>query len=176
MALKHKPDKISIDWTSLSTTFEKRVFLASDTFVNAWNHLPQCRISASVNSVCIGSNNGLSPDRRQAIIWTNAGILLIRPIGKDISEIRIKMSSGKWRIFCPGEMHMKYYPNRSFLQSTSNGINGNLWYQLDNNVDGVMQKCGNSGASAGELLQFCTEPLMWCSGLFNSWITVNSLI
>ena len=25
----------------------------------------------------IGSDNGLSPDRRQAIIWTNAGILLI---------------------------------------------------------------------------------------------------
>ena len=25
----------------------------------------------------IGSNNGLSPGRRQAIIWTNAGILLI---------------------------------------------------------------------------------------------------
>ena len=24
----------------------------------------------------IGSDNGLSPDRRQAIIWTNAGILL----------------------------------------------------------------------------------------------------
>ena len=26
----------------------------------------------------IGSDNGLSPDRRQAIIWTKAGILLIR--------------------------------------------------------------------------------------------------
>ena len=29
----------------------------------------------------IGSGNGLSPDRRQAIIWTNAGVLLIRPLG-----------------------------------------------------------------------------------------------
>ena len=29
----------------------------------------------------IGSNNGLSPGRRQAIIWTNAGILLIRTLG-----------------------------------------------------------------------------------------------
>ena len=27
----------------------------------------------------IGLDNGLSPSRRQAIIWTNAGILLIRP-------------------------------------------------------------------------------------------------
>ena len=29
--------------------------------------------------IIIGSNNGLSPERRQAIIWTNAGILLIGP-------------------------------------------------------------------------------------------------
>ena len=33
---------------------------------------------ASVNWATIGSDNGLSPDRRQAIIWTNADILLIR--------------------------------------------------------------------------------------------------
>ena len=30
----------------------------------------------------IGSDNGMSPGRRQAIIWTNAGILLIGPLGK----------------------------------------------------------------------------------------------
>ena len=29
----------------------------------------------------IGSDNGLSPDRRQTIIWTNAGILLIGTLG-----------------------------------------------------------------------------------------------
>ena len=35
----------------------------------------------------IGSNNGLSPGRRQAIIWTNAGILLIGILGTNFSEI-----------------------------------------------------------------------------------------
>ena len=35
----------------------------------------------------IGSDNGLSPGRRQAIIWTNAGILLIGPLGINFSEI-----------------------------------------------------------------------------------------
>ena len=35
----------------------------------------------------IGSDNGLSPGRRQAIIWTNAGILLIGPLGTNFSEI-----------------------------------------------------------------------------------------
>ena len=32
----------------------------------------------------IGSESGLSPGRRQAIIWTNAGILLIGPLGTNV--------------------------------------------------------------------------------------------
>ena len=59
----------------------------------------------------IGSDNGLSPGRRQAIIWTNAGILLIRTLETNFSEIlgeihsfsfskmHFKMSSAKWRLF-----------------------------------------------------------------------------
>ena len=55
----------------------------------------------------IGSDNGLSPERRQTIIWTNAGILLIGPLGTNFREIvieiqtfslkkiRLKMSSAK---------------------------------------------------------------------------------
>ena len=35
----------------------------------------------------IGSENGLSPGRRQSIVWTNAGILLIRTLGTNLSEI-----------------------------------------------------------------------------------------
>ena len=34
----------------------------------------------------IGSDTDLSPDRCQAIIWINAGILLIRPSGTNLSE------------------------------------------------------------------------------------------
>ena len=61
----------------------------------------------------IGSDNGLSPGWRQAIIWTNAGILLIGPLGTNFSEIligihifsikemQLKMS-GKCRPFCLG--------------------------------------------------------------------------
>ena len=39
----------------------------------------------------IGSDNGLSPDRRQPIIWTNAGILLIGPSGTNFREIVIEI-------------------------------------------------------------------------------------
>ena len=66
------------------------------------------------NITIIGSDNGLSPGRRQAIIWTNVGILLIGTLGTNFSEmlieiltflfkkIHLKMSSGKWRPFCLG--------------------------------------------------------------------------
>ena len=41
----------------------------------------------------IGLDNGLSPGRRQAIIWTNAGILLMRPLETNISEIVIEIQT-----------------------------------------------------------------------------------
>ena len=42
----------------------------------------------------IGPDNDLSPDRRQAIIWTNAGILLIGPLATNLSEILIEILQG----------------------------------------------------------------------------------
>ena len=71
--------------------------------------------------IIIGSDNGLSPERRQAIIWTNDGILLIRTLGKNFSEIlseihsfsfkkmHLKMSSAKWRLFRLGLNELKYH-------------------------------------------------------------------
>ena len=58
----------------------------------------------------IASDNGLSPGRRQAIIWNNGGILWIGHLGTNFSEIlieiltfsfkkmRLKMASAKWRL------------------------------------------------------------------------------
>ena len=79
-----------------------------------WMIEAEWRIYASSNWVIIGSDNGLLPVRRQAIIWTNAGILLNGPSGTNFSEIfigiqtfsfkkfHLKMSSAKWRLFCLG--------------------------------------------------------------------------
>ena len=41
------------------------------------------------NPTVIGSDNGLSPSQRQAIIWSNAGILSIEPQRTHVSEILI---------------------------------------------------------------------------------------
>ena len=43
------------------------------------------------NLTIIGSVNGLSPGRRQAIIWANAVILSIGPLGTNFGEILIKI-------------------------------------------------------------------------------------
>ena len=68
------------------------------------------------NLTSIGSDNGLSPGRRQAIIWTDAGILFIGPLGTNFSEIiigihtfsfkkmHLKISSAKWRLFFSASM------------------------------------------------------------------------
>ena len=60
-------------------------------------------------STIICSDNGLSPDRCQAIIWTNTGILLIGPLGTNFSKILIKihtfsikkmhLKNGKWKMW-----------------------------------------------------------------------------
>ena len=76
-----------------------------------WGRVTHICVS-DLTSIC--SDNSLSPARRQAIIWTNAGILLIGPWGRNFSEILIgiqivsfkkmplEMSSAKWRPSCLG--------------------------------------------------------------------------
>ena len=53
-----------------------------------WGRVTHISVS---NLTIIGSDNGLSPSRRQAIIGTNVGILLMRPLGTIFSEILIEI-------------------------------------------------------------------------------------
>ena len=76
------------------------------------------------NITIVGSDNGLSPGRRQAIIWINAGIVLIPTLGTNFSEIlgkihsfsfkkmHLKMSSAKGRLFNLGlnELNKIFWP------------------------------------------------------------------
>ena len=117
-------------WPDLLTIFYARVVLIKWVRISSLYTIQQPTVTQRttlINSlrpsdvyICIGkltiigSDNGLSPDRRQAIIWTNAGLLLIGPLGTNFSEIlikiltfsfkkmRLKVSSAKWRPFCLG--------------------------------------------------------------------------
>ena len=84
----------------------------------------------------IGSDNGLSPGRHQTIIWTNAGILLIGPLGTNFSEIlikilifsfkkmRLKVSSAKWRLFCLGLSVLTYPIPYLFIWTMAQYLSG----------------------------------------------------
>ena len=76
-----------------------------------WGRVTHICVGTNTN---IGSDNDLSPGRRHAIIWTNAGILLIGPLATNFSEIlieilkfsfkkiRLNVSSAKGRSSCLG--------------------------------------------------------------------------
>ena len=80
-------------------------------FLTHWGRVTHICVGIIAN---IGSDNGVSPVRRQAIIWSSAGILLIGPLATNFSEIlieiltfsfkkmRLKVSSAKWRPSCLG--------------------------------------------------------------------------
>ena len=57
-------------------------------YLTHWGRVTHICVSNLTN---IDSDNGLSPGRRKAIIWTNAGLLLIGPLGTNFNEILIKI-------------------------------------------------------------------------------------
>ena len=87
-----------------------RIYVQDKTYLACWCPLTHW---GRVTHICvgrlaiIGSDNGLSPEWRQAIMWTNTGILLFVPLGTNFGEIlieiqtfslkkiRLKMSSAK---------------------------------------------------------------------------------
>ena len=113
MIHEHVPEYVN-KWDNLYWT----VYIVQGNCTNAKHLRPSSSTHWSwVMHICIskltiiGSDNGLSPDRRQAIIWTNARILLIPTLGSNFSDVlreihvsslkkmHWKMFSGKWQQF-----------------------------------------------------------------------------
>ena len=98
---------------SLIQSIYQNIMKQRPCFTCLWNLTHWGRVTHICVSelTIIGSDNGLSPGWRQAIIWNNAGLLLIEPLGTNFSEISIgiqtfsfkkmhsNMSSAKWRPF-----------------------------------------------------------------------------
>ena len=106
--------------------------LKTGVVLTHWGRVTHIRVS---KLTIIGSDNALSPGRRQAIIWTSAGILFIGSLGTNFSEILIgiqtfsfkkmllKMSSAKWRPFCLGLNVLTHNCNSADTQGNSNDEN-----------------------------------------------------
>ena len=77
----------------------------------------------------IGSDNGVVPGRRQAIVWINDGVFVIGLLGTNfgeiwigiqtfsIKEVQLKMLSSKWHPFCLGLNELKCLPLSSALDT-----------------------------------------------------------
>ena len=124
-------------WSNIIGSWDNGLVLSVPLVWNSIGHIGLCHMTSAQDSelthwgrvthlyvsklTIIGSDNGLSPGRRQATIWTNGGILLIGPLGTNFREILIeiqsfsfkkthlKMSSGKWRPFCLGLNVLTHY-------------------------------------------------------------------
>ena len=84
---------------SNTTIFKIPLFWVSHNVLTHWG--PETHICVSKLTI-IGSDNGLLSDRRQAIIWTNDGILLIGPLGTNFNEILTAIHT-----FLLKKMHLK---------------------------------------------------------------------
>ena len=123
--------KMTAIWQTVFTT----VFSSDKKFEFWLTHSSRVTHKCVSDLTSIGSDNGLSPGRRQAIIRTNAGILLIRPLGTNFSEflveilifsfnkMRLKVLSAKRRPFCLGLNELRY--QLSFLQRVQLTISQN---------------------------------------------------
>ena len=105
---------------------DEQLLLKNDgcNYVSQWTHWGRETHICVGKLTIIASDNGLSPGQRQAIIWTNAGILLIGPLGTNFNEISIeihtlsfkemhmKMASAKWHPFCFGPNVLNHFNKR----------------------------------------------------------------
>ena len=102
----------------------------------------------------------------QAIIWTNAGILLIGPLATNFSEILIEIY-----IFSFKKTHMKNgVCEMVSILSQPQWVNICHFFILHTTTEesyivGLEQDCSNSIANALELLQSCTKPSVSISSL-----------
>ena len=114
-----------ISWSKLGLSLVHDYLDQSDS-VSVKTHWGRVTHICVSKQTIIGSDNDLSPGRRQAIIWTNAGIVLIGTLGTNFSEILIEIrifsftkmglnvSSAKWLPCCLGLNELNFH-SRKFI-------------------------------------------------------------
>ena len=129
----------------------------------------------------IGSDNGLSPGRRQAIIWTNAGISLFKSLGTNSSEMltiiqtfsfkkmHLKMLPGKWWPSClglnvlttrpiscwiPWMAEMNYHLHKEWVNVNIKNVWIQNWLSYSSHITGSMDKWFKTTAAADQSNDF----------------------
>ena len=78
-----------------------QLYYLSIVYLNHWGRVTHICVS-KINT--IGSDNGLSPGRCQAIIWINPGILLMRTLGTNLNEVVSKIHTFSFK-----KMHLEFF-------------------------------------------------------------------
>ena len=102
----------------------------------------------------IGSDNGLSPGRRQAIIWTKAGLLLTGSLGTNFNEILSKILTFSFKKICLNVSSAKWWPFCLGLNVLTNDGLGCWWYM---------------SLSLSELK--CIDLFLWLKWIFSDELT-----
>ena len=95
-------------YSEMYLSYEHRChsFLKSITCLTHWDWVTHLCFN---KLIIIDSDNGLSPGWRQAIIWTNDKILLIRPLGTNFHDILIEIDTFSFKKI-PLKMSRKWHP------------------------------------------------------------------
>ena len=96
-----------------------------------FNSLGTSDAHVSVRSPVIGSDNGLLPDWRQTIFWTNAGLFSVAPLQTYFSEILIKIQQLSFK-----KRHLKMSAKWCFFLSQPKWVKG--WYPYRLHYEQIM--------------------------------------
>ena len=142
--------KFQNDWSNMTSSANE---MSRDFRLTHWGRVTHICVG---NLTIIDPDNGLSPGRRQAIIWTNAGIVLIGPWRTNFSEILIgiqtfsfkkmhlKMSSAKCHPFCLGLYVLRRVSRGSYIATVT--LDTRLCFVSDEGLTAVIGRCNWSNS------------------------------
>ena len=165
---QNKTDSSKNGWLFCHTEYDILAWFSGiGCMLTHWGRVMHICVS---NLTIIGSDNGLSPDQRQVIIWTNADKLsiglqetkfneiLIEIYTFSFKKMHLKMPSGKWQPSC---LSLNVLRTVVMTQNSVYQISPRNKIVVTLHINGLVQDCSNSSALAMELLQSCTKPSTW---------------
>ena len=119
-----------------------------------------CSYGSKWQEVSVGSGNGLAPNRRQAIIWTNAPSSLTHICGIRARWVNLSLTESKWQWKFEW-IPIKYYPKGLTDDNSDNNFNHDSslkgWQTIIQtnkpHINGLMQDYGNFIAKWTEVIR-----------------------
>ena len=132
--------------------------------LNHWRQVTHICVS---KLIIVGSDNGLSSGRRQAIIWAKAGMLSVGTLGTNFSEILIEIHTFSFR-----KMHLKLSSARWRRYSVCNHYFLFSWYWKNGITNGT-DEIGLVTTTLDHLLPWASYQIRKIAGCTCAWNAGN---